>query len=173
MNANLAKYFPGFPIDSFDIYSLGLLRYKIYNRHNNQFTYGSGTNNTYSKMLSDAGPELLMSWHQAKGLFFKSNNIRVRDEILPSLDQTGKINNYVNGTSIIANFDFEYDANSISPLFMQYKLSTPYKVMDIMNPEAIRNIDFQIFWYDKYNNAFPLHLSQGESLSIRFVFMKK
>jgi hypothetical protein len=183
LNQTLWRFFDGIPIiqvgsvTSIPSVSGRDARMIVFNTFDNLITYGSVPNNTYYKMESDNGFESAATWNIAKGFFFRSNNIPVRTEIMPTLQYTGTgqqvVNNYVNGQPIICNFDFVYDASSLKPIIAQYILNTPYKVIDIISSENLRSIDIQVFWYDKYNNIYPLYILPGEAMSLRFVFMKK
>jgi hypothetical protein len=143
-----------------------------FNMYTNISIIGDAPENTYYRMKSDNGFEAPANWNVAKGFYFRSNNIPVRNEILPS-SASDVVNNYVNGQPVICNFDFTYNSQSLKPCVAQYVLNTPYKIIDMLGVNGLRDIDIQVFWYDKYNNSYPLELYPKDSMSIRFVFMKK
>lgn len=188
MNQRLWKFFDGIPIKVVgELYKPPVANgrdivFLLFNTFNNIITYGTGTYNSYYKMISDNGFECVASWNVAKGFYFRSNNIPVRNEIMPTVstvtDQstgevTQRVNNNVIANPIISNFDFSFSASAIKPLIAQYILSTPYKVMDIVSTEGIKQIDMQVFWYDKYNNSYPLSIRPNDSMSIRLLFQEK
>jgi len=148
-------------------------RFIFFNTFNNIYTYGTGTHTNYYKMQSAYGFEILANWNHAKGIYFISNNIPIRTEIMPTNTQNQTINNYVNTLPVLCNFDMVYTSESIKPSILQYILNTPYKIIDLIGSKNINNLDLQIFWYDRYNNSYPLMIRPNNTLTVRFVFMKK
>lgn len=186
MNQNLWRFFDGIPIKAYNIYLSPLVNgrdvlFLPFDTINNIFEYIS-TGNYYYKMISDNGFECLAAWNIAKGFYFRSNNLRVRNEIMPTTSiiydeataiATQIVNNYVDYNPIICNFDFTFTANSLKPQISQFILNTNYKVMDMVSTENLKNIDIQVFWYDGFNRSYPLYLLPNTSMTIRLVFQQK
>jgi hypothetical protein len=153
-----------------------------FNMNNNLETFGgTASTNYYYKMVNEFGAITLINWNIAKGFFMTSNNLPVRNELLPSLSSswnastqqyTIQKSNVLVATPIICSFDFIYTPSEPFPLNAQYVLNSPYKLIDMTTISPITSIDVSVFWFDKYNNAYPLKFYRDEAMSIRILFQK-
>lgn len=182
MNQRLWKFFDGIPILVVgQLYHPSVANgrdviFLAFNTFDNSITYGTAPNNQYYHMVSDNGFECIASWNVAKGFYFRSNNIPVRNEIMPNIEIISGVptlNNNVSSQPIICNFDFAFSESAPKPQIAQYILSTPYKIMDIISSEGLRTLDLQVFWYDKYNNSYPLSIRPNDAMTMRLVFQEK
>jgi hypothetical protein len=178
MNINMFHFFEGIPYKlvsnappafpyrnvTFELTSQGMSQVPY------SFTVGintyTGFNNVYT---SEYGSTTLIAWNIAKGFVITSNKMPINFEYLPNLTN----NSQLNGTRVIANFDFIYTPNQTKPLFAQYILQSPYKEINLMGSSPLSQVDISMFWYDYENNFYPIYLYYGEALSLRMVFLKK
>lgn len=182
MNQLLWRFFDGIPIKAIgNVLTPSLpngrdVVFIPFDTYTNTFNYGTGTNTRYCRMTSDAGSESLTAWNISKGFYFRSNNMNLRYEIMPTSNTNASLagtQTIISGQPIVCNFDFNYTAESLKPLTAQYILNTPYKLIDIVSEQEMRNFDLQVFWYDKFNNSYPLIIKPNDSMSIRLVFQEK
>lgn len=172
INLNLSQFIDGIPtiIDT-RLSDDKQTRLICYNKHNNIRT--NITPNVYV-MESNYSVETLLKWHIARGILLKTDCIPINTEFLPSGFGTN-INEatILNSQGILANFDIIYTSANVKPLSIQYIITGVYKLIDLTGDSGIDTIDIKIFWYDRYNNLYPLHLDIGDALSLRLVFIKK
>jgi len=171
MNQNLWVFFDGISIietgsitgtPSVNGRDVQFMAYELYNNH---ILFNSIDHYT---MITDTGADTAISWNIAKGYYFISNTLPIRSEIMPNLT-----NNYVNEEAIVCNFDFVFDSKAPKPMIVQYILQTPYKLIDFFDNKNINKLDIQVFWYDKYNNSYPLTLHPKDAMTIRLLFQSK
>ena len=56
---------------------------------------------------------------------------------------------------------------------LQYYAQGPYRLVDLNSNIPLNKFDVQIFWSDQRNNLYPLYISYGQEVSIKFLFVKK
>jgi len=140
---------------------------QIFNKGNNIVTRNSIS---YIQMESEYGSETLIYWNDAKGLVMTSELVPSRTEQMPTSPNNSSDAPH---RSILANFDFIYNAQNTKPLVAQYILQSPYKLIDLNTDIPINKFDINIYWVDYSNNFYPLFLFVNESWSMRFVFIKE
>jgi hypothetical protein len=166
-NTNLNTLFDGIPMYwyGFNSPSGRDVRYFAYNLYNNIVDYGGVK---FYKMVCDNGAEIFNSWNMARGFFFTSSNMNVRNEYFQGSNASELL-----GLPIICNFDLIYSSSSPKPLTAQYILQSPYKILDIVGNGKIDKIDLSVYWYDKFGNYYPILLEPHEAMSVRFIFQSK
>lgn len=138
----------------------------VYDMISNIKTYNS---TPYCQMINNNLADIYIDWNISKGIYFVSNTIPCRPEIMPTSQ-----NNLINAVPIICKYDFLYTQAEPKPFLVQYMLSTPYKVIDLIaNNPPMNKIDIQVLWFDKLGNSYPLTLMANDALSIRICFQKK
>jgi hypothetical protein len=176
MNQSLWSFFNGPPIiEVGDVLGTGVAngrdaQFLFFDCGYNTVTIGTGGGATFCyKMNSNYGASTAIDWNDAKGFALCSNLIPTQPEILPTASNSGDLVN----RGILANFDFIYTQNDVHPLTAQYVLTSSYKLIDLIGRDSIKQLDVSVFWYDNQNNFHPVRLLNAETLSIRFVFIKK
>jgi hypothetical protein len=177
LNTRLWKFFEGLPIQVYDGFSSlnsttqRDASFLIFDIKNNSATISG---DVYYYHVSDNGFELIASWFEAVGIYITSNSLKTRNEItaVPSIYNVGSINsNSKIELPIIYHYNFQYQG--YRPLFIDFVTQGPYKIVDMERIDEIRNLDLNIYWFDKFGRAYPLYLYPADGFNISLVFQEK
>lgn len=114
----------------------------------------------------------LQSWNSLSKLILTSNNIPIRNEIVP----VGGNNN----SGLLATFpiitDFVPQFTSLageSRTIAYYLPSAQYKLIDLISDSPLYNIDIRILWQDLKGNLYPLYIFDNHQAEIKIAFIRK
>lgn len=118
----------------------------------------------------------LNNWNSFNSLAFISKSLPILKEFTPNIgfqNSIGYTQSSSNTLPIITDFipllqfagdqrsDYIYNANSL------------YRLIELQDINALYSIDLQVVWIDQYNNQYPIILEPGQSINIKFMFIKK
>jgi hypothetical protein len=111
-----------------------------------------------------------------------TSNLPIIFEITPSSIQiqnqlTNSItsNQFNNSQSIITDFIplTGIDTQGTSRFRVEYAPTSQYRYFQINSTQPLYNMDFNIYWTDKFGNQYPVVLSAFQVVTIKIVFIKK
>jgi hypothetical protein len=123
----------------------------------------------------------ISSWSSINRILIISNKLPIRREFYPVANTNG-----INATSISPYADL-VSVNIIQSFLISstnagdYRTNIVYSastvdnsdLIDMASTGAIREIDIEVHWSDKYGNMFPLLLQRNKQVDIRLAFVKK
>lgn len=117
-------------------------------------------------------------WCDFTSLMLTVTNLPVRMEYIP--------NNAINNPAISANFSANSNQSPILTDFVPdvqkpgdlqnkfiYNPTGPYRLIDLLGQQAVKNFDIQVWWVDRFNNLNPLYISAGQVCTIKMSFFKR
>jgi hypothetical protein len=79
-----------------------------------------------------------------------------------------------NTSNILMNYIAIWDTPQLSPRTMlTYTRSDNYRITNLQQSTPLLKFDIAIYWVDNLGNQYPLMIGPRQSLSIKFVFVKK
>jgi hypothetical protein len=118
----------------------------------------------------------LNTWNSFNSLAFISKSLPILKEFTPNVGYQNS-NNTTQASSntlpIITDYvpllqfagdqkaDFVYNASSL------------YRLIQLQGINALYSIDLEVVWIDQYNNQYPIIVEPGQSINIKFMFVKK
>ncbi len=118
----------------------------------------------------------LASMFDAQGLYL-TTTMPVKAESLPqsSISNGQASNNFIR---VITDFEIDYSSGEANEPYLQnyitYNLqNTNTRKIQFIGQGPLTNIEFQVFWYDRYNNLFPIYVSDGQIMNVKFQFTKR
>jgi hypothetical protein len=114
----------------------------------------------------------LFFWNTMKKIVFISNTIPIKQEYLPGSTNVG-FNTTVSDNSKFILTDFEPLQDNPIRSYLQFFVTGPYRLMDLISTTPLKTFDVQIYWQDDDQNLYPLDIVPGNSFSIKFLFQKK
>jgi hypothetical protein len=123
----------------------------------------------------------MSSWSSVSRILFVSNKLPIKREFYPFASNTGILNNnsssYENLLSMNIICSFLFPSTDAGDYRTNIVYSSPSvdtaDLIDMSNSGAIREVDIQVFWSDKYGNIYPVRLGVNKQINIRFAFAKK
>jgi len=144
------------------------VRFEVRNKLPDQVTYGG---QLYHMMRSNAQADTLIKWNVCKGIVI-TTGLRIKKEPFPKESITttnGIVNNSLSTTDILSNFNILYGSNC-RPLSVNYVAHSFDKRISLYDEDDINQISLKFFWYDKFNNLYPLTLVNEDTCSVRIAF---
>jgi hypothetical protein len=136
--------------------------------------YSTGDNvdiNGLVTMTTNKSISTLLEWNVCRGLLLTTNYVPCELEDIPTVaSQETALPNRI---PCLANFDFTYDASSPMPDRAQYIVTGIYKLIDMISNMPVNVMDLKVYWYDSFNQTYPLDLNIGKTMSIRNAFVKR
>ena len=125
--------------------------------------------------------QAMSSWASVNRILFISSKLPIKREFYPVANSNGILNetitSYENLVSmnIICSFLFSITASGDYRTHIVYSSPTidTADLIEMTSSGAIREIDVEVMWSDKYGNVFPLHLGPNKQVNIRFAFVRK
>lgn len=167
----------------------------LYYLFDNWLTYFRGENNAdhkdYQLIVKDnfnnipVSPEFYYQFEQEyaatynlqdlKQIRFVSNLLPIRTEFVPSLNNAGVQGTQLNYSPIITDFEPNSETGSASVFrnILQYTPTGEYRLIDCVGSKPVDGIDVRIFWVDNVGNQYPLYLQPYQSVTIKYLFIKK
>lgn len=110
---------------------------------------------------------------QLKSIRFISNLIPVRPEYVPS--ELNENNNELNSIQIVTDFEPNSETGSASVFrnVLQYVPSGEYRLIDGLHSTPLSKIDVSVFWVDTVGDQFQIMVPPNDSITIKFLFIKK
>jgi len=107
-------------------------------------------------------------WNQLKSLVITTQSIPCRREIIASnlTDNTTFINS-------LADFTPQVNTNGDVLSTFYYFPQGPRRLIDLTDNNPLYRFDFKIFWSTYSGDLFPLLLTPGNEMSIKFLFIKR
>lgn len=126
----------------------------------------------YYQQASNAKADTVVKWNICKGIVITSG-LRTRREAFPSgegIDTPfGIVNNSLKSSDILMNFDVLYQ-DIARPLLLTYTASNFDKKILLKDRCDLNEISLKFYWYDKFNQLYPIHLVGNDCCSIRIGF---
>ena len=131
---------------------------------------------TQTQLIQTQQFNSLNNWNSFNSLAFISKSLPILKEFTPNVGFQNNVNTTQassNTLPIITDFvpllqfagdqrsDYIYNANSL------------YRLIEMQNKDPLYSIDLQVAWIDQYNNQYPISLEPGQSINIKFMFVKK
>jgi hypothetical protein len=121
----------------------------------------------------------ICQWMAMKSVLITTNTIPIVSEGIPSVSNNYAPNNGSNGQSTYLPIISSYDALVTTAGFedfqstIQFAVSGPYKLIDMIGNNPLSSFDIQIYWQDIYGTLHPLYIAPYESATFTFLLMKK
>lgn len=118
----------------------------------------------------------ISTWNSLSSLVFLTQTIPVQPEYVPyaSVASLQKGGNIGAASFLPILTDFVPDLTTAKDSRVQFTYyANPYRLVQLNSNVAMRRIDLQIFWEDKFQNLYPLFVSGNALNSIKLVFIKK
>jgi hypothetical protein len=161
------QFFKAFYNNTRDTYTVAAEAYSAgLNYYANPDPAGALTNYYYIKQERSA----LYLLNQIQNIAFVSNKIPVTKEYVPNFT-SGK-ENILSSRSILCDFIPNLGGGRDLSEY-QYYPQGPLRLINLESDSPISSIDVQLFFVTKDGQYYPLYLEPGESVSIKFAFMKK
>lgn len=175
LNKDLYNFFQGINVIFLGVFPNYPYWVLVENTNNNYYPtpYPIGTQ---TQLIQTQQFNTLNNWNSFNSLAFISKSLPVLKEYTPNVGFQNS-NNTTQASSntlpIITDFvpllqfagdqrtDFIYNANSL------------YRIVQLQSKDPLYSIDLQIVWIDQYNNQYPIILESGQSVNIKFMFIKK
>lgn len=113
-------------------------------------------------------------WNSCNSIVFQTGNIPIQYEYVPNTD-IGNLTQASNDNfrPVLTDFspilDDPHDTQSI----FNYFVSGPYRITSLKSTNPLYKIDLQLYWQDKKNNLYPLTIVEGNTVSVKLMFIKK
>lgn len=168
-NQNMGRFLRGFNF----ILINGLPTFIIENTQNNAYAKPGGT-----IPLPSFPPDYLETkqefntlqyWNSFKNIVFITGTIPVQAEYIPQLNGQGS-NNF---RPILTDFEPLLSEAGDARSVIQYFPQGPYRLVNMQSCTPLNKFDVSIYWQDQENNLYPIFISPGQSLSIKFLFTRK
>lgn len=178
MNRDLFKYFQGMTF----MYDLNLIGEPypywllVEDTHDNSFISPPGSTLPADVYLGVKQQfNTLNNWNSFNSLAFLSKSLPIQKEFSPNLGVStdGQTQSTSNTVPIITDYipllinagdqraDYVYNANSL------------YRLIELQSGPALQSIELSVIWIDQYNNQYPILLEPGQSINIKFMFIRK
>jgi hypothetical protein len=136
-----------------------------------QFLIKDTGNNTTAGVIHYLQEYVIVGlWNVFKTLVFTTGTIPIEAELIPSLDGSGN----TIGRRILTDFDplVNSEPGQASSI-LQYYPQGPYRLINLVSNTPLIKFDINIYWQDKKQNLYPLNILYNDSVSIKFLFVKK
>ena len=110
-------------------------------------------------------------WNSLRKIVLVSNTLPIRQEGIPSINTASTGLPYTQ--PILADFVPEIMLPQDTRSVAFYNPATQYKLIDLTSDLPINKIDVSLYWQDKYENLFPIQITQFQSASIKLGFFRK
>jgi len=97
--------------------------------------------------------------------------IRATDETSPTIFNNGSIFTNSGNNSSTNPIISDFVADNFRP-FILYNPTSEFLFHDVISSGDLRNIQFAVYWKDRYSNYFPVFLPATGTFSIKFLFTK-
>ena len=133
----------------------------------------------YIKMIQEY--KAISSWASINRILFVSHRLPIRREFYPVINSSGILNDstiaYENMVSMNIICSFLFPSTEAG----DYRTNIVYSstnidngdLIDMTNSGALREIDVEVYWSDKYGNVFPITLGPNKQINLRLVFVRK
>jgi hypothetical protein len=111
----------------------------------------------------------LESWNSLVDMQFTTDTIPINYEMV----QNNTLEGRANSRPILTDFEPTVTTAGSVRSIMYYYQQGPYRLINLVSPEALVNFDFQIWWKDKIGNRYPLYIRHGSQINIKIAFFKK
>ncbi len=118
----------------------------------------------------------LSAMFDAEGLYL-TTTMPVKAESLPQSTTSGgqASNNFIR---VITDFQIDYASGDANEPYLQnyitYSLqNTNTRKIQFIGQGSLTNIEFRVFWYDRYGELFPIYIGDGQTMSVKFQFTKR
>jgi len=103
-------------------------------------------------------------------LVFTTNTLSVNREWTQT---SNPLNLQPNQISLLTDFEPLVAEAGDSRSLMAYYPQGPYRLINLLGDTPLRNFDFKVWWKDKQGRLYPLTIPYKQTLSIKFLFIKK
>lgn len=182
-NLSLLTYFDALRVDFYGPNSI--------NGKDSRFIIEFTHNNSYAKPggiipSPPANPDYLIftqeflalgKWNSMKSIVFLTGTLPINYESVPQsplLSSTNISLGANNFRPILTDFEPYLDqiAGSTRSIF-QFYVQGPYRLIDLTSSTTIRQFDVQVFWQDHFGQLYPVYISYGQVVTIKFLFIRK
>lgn len=135
------------------------------------FNISDTKNNSYDATHYEIKQEFvtLQYWNSFKNIVFITGTIPIQAEYIPELNGQGS-NNF---RPILTDFEPILSEAGDARSTLQYYPQGPYRMVSLLSNTPLTKFDVRVFWQDQENNLYPIVLSPGMSLSIKFLFSRR
>lgn len=166
MNGPMLRFVRGFELSFGKIQEIGNpnVNYSTFN------IYDTG-NNSYDATHYEMKQEYvtLQYWNSFKNIVFITGTLPIQAEFIPELNGQGA-NNF---RPILTDFEPILASAGDARSVLQYYPQGPYRMVSLQSTTPLTKFDVRVYWQDQENNLYPIILSPGMSLSIKFLFSRR
>ena len=161
----------------------GVCAYQLYfpfqNFLNQVQVSGGYENPPYTYLEYQQEYPALASWSPVSSIVFTSSVLPIRmSQTSPSeiYNDNSTINRNGNNSQIIpliSDFVVPLTTGLEYKPSIEYAPAAEYRLIDLLGSSPINNVDFSVFWKDKYGNIIPFQLGSQCTSTLKLLFRKK
>lgn len=178
LNRDIFKYFQGMTF----MYNLTLegepypYWFLAEDTHDNTFINPVGSTLPANVYLAERQQfNTLNNWNSFNSLAFISKSLPILKEFTPNLNVSTNATTQASSNTLPLITDYVpllINAGDQRADFV-YNASSLYRLIELQTGEPLRSIDLTVVWIDQYNNQYPILLEPGQSINIKFMFIRK
>jgi hypothetical protein len=111
-------------------------------------------------------------WSSLRSIVLLGDGIPIRNELISGSSKVSQNFSSSNSLSIIS--DFLIDFNILNDRFvLEYLPTAQYRYIDLIGHTPLTSISINIQFTDFSGNIYPVYLTPGAGMSIKFIFEKR
>ena len=176
-NTYTQKFFDGLPYVFNSAYDpLGRdCKFTILDTYDNSYLLPNkpppSTGSFYLRMIQNYNT--LSNWNSFKSLQIITNLIPIKNEYVPSSQQSDNNAGIVNLLGVVSDFEPILYQGAESRTSLQYQQIGPYRLIDMTDLNPLSKLDISVYWTDELLNRYLLYIGDGLLLTLKIAFIKK
>lgn len=114
----------------------------------------------------------LYRWNDVRSILFVGNSMGTNNEVLPTISSTINQGSY-SSLPIITDFEINQNEGPEGRSTIQYNPAGQWRWINLTTDLPFNQLNFNIYWSNKYGELFPLYIAPGDSITVKFAFYKK